>query len=461
MESSPEDPSKERTDSEMVDPSPPSQDSLPQDSLPQDSFLATAKAATTSVAAAVSAAVTGITAAVDAAAHAAPALAAAATASVRAKPPQRAGSTSHNLSSSSSTTAAGQVVSRKGRQADPNTTDTHADPASLSMPPPLSKPASFSSPKNPRSSMSSSRRESATSEVREDAALFKAANPGSSSPRDFALGHQPGTATAAETDDFETPRLQPGTSPADQSSQVLPEPALRIGARSSFSEAEGSKRFSVSSMQSLASARGVPSSAASANGSDNNGSTGHRNVSGLMASSAGAKGPATSQPESAVSSMTVTTASQAGAGHLAPRDSSHMPQLNDVVKKPSTQAAQPGQQSPAATAQTGPTPRPIPTRSRSRAKRRPSGSTVASSHHSPSSDRAMVHRERPEKEEVKPAPWGIIGVCALDVKARSKPSRNILNRLIQNREFDVCVFGDKVILDEGMLCLPPCLSACL
>ena len=50
---------------------------------------------------------------------------------------------------------------------------------------------------------------------------------------------------------------------------------------------------------------------------------------------------------------------------------------------------------------------------------------------------------------VKPAPLGKIGVCALDGKARSKPSRNILTRLQNNGEFDVIVFGDKVILDEG------------
>lgn len=104
-----------------------------------------------------------------------------------------------------------------------------------------------------------------------------------------------------------------------------------------------------------------------------------------------------------------------------------------------------------------------PDRSRSRAKRRLSSGTAASSH-SPLGEKAgggggsgggagqggSSGRASSEREELKPALFGVIGVCALDVKARSKPSRNILNRLVGKREFDVVIFGDKTILDEDV-----------
>ncbi|KAJ9076758.1 inositol hexakisphosphate and diphosphoinositol-pentakisphosphate kinase [Entomophthora muscae] len=34
----------------------------------------------------------------------------------------------------------------------------------------------------------------------------------------------------------------------------------------------------------------------------------------------------------------------------------------------------------------------------------------------------------------------VVGVCAIDVKARSKPMRNILNRFLENEDFDVVIF---------------------
>ncbi|KAF3927634.1 hypothetical protein AA313_de0210096 [Arthrobotrys entomopaga] len=74
----------------------------------------------------------------------------------------------------------------------------------------------------------------------------------------------------------------------------------------------------------------------------------------------------------------------------------------------------------------------------------------------PRSDDGHVHipiKRRPSVSTTSSAPlepkFGRLGICALDIKARSKPCRHILNRLMGNGEFEIVIFGDKVILDEG------------
>jgi inositol hexakisphosphate/diphosphoinositol-pentakisphosphate kinase len=140
----------------------------------------------------------------------------------------------------------------------------------------------------------------------------------------------------------------------------------------------------------------------------------------------------------ATSSLTVETTRQNGT--LGPKVSPT--QLLFPHEQASNQHAQPaGATTPTQAAAPGLATQPRRSRSRT-AQRRISGSTVPSS--SPAS------RDMRDRKPTK----GIIGVCALESKARSKPARNIFGKLVE--EFEVKIFGDKIILDEAVENWPVC-----
>ncbi len=259
---------------------------------------------------------------------------------------------SHSLSSASSDNS---TTSRKGRHAEPGTTEAHAERASISMPPPSARPIIKSRP----SSTFSHRRPSENSEI-------WTGSTGSPRPE-------------SAIEDFETPKLAAGSMADISKHPSLPEAALKP--RGSIAEPDA-KRMSTSSIYSLSSARagGGPSSAASVTGSD----PGTRPASGSIS---GGKVLGIAQPETSTSPFAVTTSSgsqyntagSSAAHQLTPRDSTS----TDISRRNASTRAENAT-------------RPSIPRSRSRAKRRVSGSTAPSSH-SPSSERGLqLSKERDE-----------------------------------------------------------------
>lgn len=76
---------------------------------------------------------------------------------------------------------------------------------------------------------------------------------------------------------------------------------------------------------------------------------------------------------------------------------------------------------------------------------------VESAHSPFFSPTSPVHADAGEVKNLE-KPRIILGIIAMDIKARSKAMREILIRLVERARgaIEVKVFGDKVILDEGV-----------
>ncbi|KAL9025828.1 MAG: hypothetical protein Q9196_005418 [Gyalolechia fulgens] len=342
-------------------------------------------------------------------------------------PPLRSRTPSHTLLHSNLDAS---TTSRKSRFADAGTTEGSTGRASISMPPPANKPSTYKPFVSRQLSHS----------LNVGIGLEKGGKSKTS-----ASGVKDVDQSLVMEDGERTPNIQ--TLPASEPCSPLPpDPTLKPRISSATIDNDGN-RLSLSSLYSLGSAiyngtvgvHSAPASAASSNaGSVKSGTFDPASVP-LSPKRLSVRSDLSAAVTTATDPVSVTA--NAHAQHQVP-----MNVAKDETSKPSPM---PNPKPEHGGSETLPR-QPLATRrSRSRTKRQASGSTVPSSTASPNnSDRSS---QVPRKTTI-----GRLGVCALDIKARSKASRNILTRLQSEGDFDIIVFGDKVILDEDVENWPLC-----